>query len=257
MGTVDAHPAGGGDIVKHNAATRQPLNGFRRILHEAAQQLRVVFVFAAFQRFLVEQLFAVLDAFYALEAGFCGVHPGRGFDGVAADGRHFFNDQNARAFIVRLDRRRQTGSAAADHHHIVAFRRRIARALFGGQRFTGLQHRFGNRLFHRFALAGRAGNRIHVRGVGAEDPLADLFKAGGELDGLYRARRQGDIGDAVVFQTDVDHQFVGVVLNGFDEHPRFEFGVAHAHIADHRLHQREAPQRFRNVQRFALGAVNK
>ena len=96
-----------------------------------------------------------------------------------------------------------------------------------------------------------------MRGVGAEDPLADLFKAGGELDGLYRARRQGDIGDAVVFQADVDHQFVGVVLNGFDEHPRFEFGVAHAHIADHRLHQREAPQRFRDVQRFALDAVNK
>ena len=76
VGAVDAHPAGSGDIVKHNAATRQPLNGFRRIFHEAAQQLRVVFVLTAFQRFLVKQLFAIFNTFHALEAGLCGVHPG-------------------------------------------------------------------------------------------------------------------------------------------------------------------------------------
>ncbi|CDK61936.1 hypothetical protein [Klebsiella pneumoniae IS10] len=48
----------------------------RRVFNETAQQLRVVFVVAALQGFLIEQLLTVFDTFHALEAGFRGVHPG-------------------------------------------------------------------------------------------------------------------------------------------------------------------------------------
>ncbi|SAR74880.1 Uncharacterised protein [Klebsiella variicola] len=257
MGTVNAHPAGGGDVVEHNAAVRQPLNGLRRILHEATQQLRVVFVVAALQGFLIEQLFTVLNTFDPLEASFRGVHPGGSLDGVAANGRHFFDDQDAGAFVVSLNGCRQAGAAAADHHHVITFRRGVIAALFRCQRFAGFQHRFSDRFFHRFALAGSTGNGVHVRGVGGQNTFADLFEAGGELDGLHRARRQFNIGNMIIFEANVDHQFIGVILNGFNKHPRLKFSVAHAHVADHRFHQREAPQRFRNMQRLALGAVDK
>ena len=257
VGTVDTHPAGGGDIVKHNPTVRQPFNGLRRVFNETAQQLRVVFVVAALQGFLIEQLFTVLNTFDALEAGFCGVHPGGSFDGVAANSRHFFDDQHAGAFVVGLNRRRQTGAAAPHHHNVIAFRRGIVAALFRCQRFAGFQHRFGHRFFHRFALAGRAGDSVDVRRVGGQNTFADLFEAGGKFNALHRACGQLNIRNAIVFEADVNDQFVGIVLNGFDKHPRFKFRVAHAHVADHRFDQRETPQRFRNMQRLALGAVDK
>ncbi|VAS59394.1 Uncharacterised protein [Klebsiella pneumoniae] len=241
MGTVNAHPTGGGNVVEHNAPVRQPLNGLRRVFNETAQQLRVVFVVAALQGFLIEQLLTVFDTFHALEAGFRGVHPGGSLDGVPADGWHFFNDQHAGPFVVCLNGCRQTGAAAADYHHIIAFRRGVIAALFRRQRFTRFQHRFGDRFFHRLALAGGPGNGIDVRGIGGENTFADLFEAGGEFHGLDRARRQFDIGNMVIFEADVDHQLIGVIVDGLNKHPRFKFGVAHAHVADHRFHQRETP----------------
>ena len=169
MGTVNAHPAGGGDVVEHNAAVRQPLNGLRRILHEATQQLRVVFVVAALQGFLIEQLFTVLNTFDPLEASFRGVHPGGSLDGVATNGRHFFDDQHAGAVIVGLDSRGQTSTAAPDHYYVVSFWCRAIAALFRHQRFAGFHHRFGDGFFHRFALAGCPGNGINVRGIGIQN----------------------------------------------------------------------------------------
>ena len=91
---------------------------------------------AALQGFLIEQLLTVFDTFHALEAGFRGVHPGGSLDGVPADGWHFFNDQHAGPFVVGLNGCRQTGAAAADYHHIIAFRRGVIAALFRRQRFT-------------------------------------------------------------------------------------------------------------------------
>ncbi len=70
-------------------------------------QLRVVFVVAALQGFLIEQLFTVLNTFDPLEASFRSVHPGGSRDGVAANGRHFFDDQDAGAFVVSLNGCRQ------------------------------------------------------------------------------------------------------------------------------------------------------
>ncbi|GBE71485.1 hypothetical protein EKINANG_31350 [Enterobacter sp. KINAN-G] len=96
-----------------------------------------------------------------------------------------------------------------------------------------------------------------MRGVGIQNAGTDLFKAGDKLNVFARARGQLDVCNAVSFQTDVNHQLVRVVLHLLGEHARFEFRFAHAHVADHRFHQREAPQRLRNVQRLALGAVHK
>ena len=257
MSTVDAHPAGGGDVVQHDAARCQPLNCLRRVFDEATQQFRVVLVAAAFKAFLIEQLLAVMNALHALEAGFGGVHTGRGFNGVPADGRHFLDNQHARAFVVSLDRCRQTGAAAADNDHVHAAGFVRVDALFRGQRFAGFQHRFRDRFLHRFTLAGCAGDGIHVRGVGIQNAGTDLFKAGHKLNVFARAGGQLNVRNAVGFQTDVDHQFVSVILHFLSKGTRFEFGFAHAHVADHRFYQREAPQRFRNAELFAFGAVHK
>ena len=96
-----------------------------------------------------------------------------------------------------------------------------------------------------------------MRRIGGQNAFTDLFEAGSELHVLLRAGSQFDIGDAVIFQTDVNHQFVGIVLDGFHKQAGFKLRIAHAHIADHGFNQREAPQRLRNIQRFALGAVDK
>ena len=48
VSTVDTHPAGGGDVIKHDPATRQPFDGLRGIFHEPTQQLRIVFIVSAF-----------------------------------------------------------------------------------------------------------------------------------------------------------------------------------------------------------------
>ncbi len=255
--TVNAHPTGGGDVVQHNAARCQPLNCFRRILDKATQQFRVVLVAAAFQAFLIEQLFAVLNALHALEAGFCGVHTGRSFNRIPANGWHFLDDQHARTFVVGLNRRRQTGAAAADHHYVHAFGLVRISALFRCQRLAGFQHRFRDGFLHRFTLAGCAGDGIHVRGIGIQNTGADLFEAGDKLDVFARAGGQLNVGNAVGFEADVNHQFVHVVLHFLNEGAGFEFGFAHAHVADHRFHQREAPQRLRDAQFFAFGAVHK
>ena len=45
---VDTHPAGGGDVIEHDPAMRQPFDGLRRIFHKPTQQLRIVFVVPAF-----------------------------------------------------------------------------------------------------------------------------------------------------------------------------------------------------------------
>ena len=221
--TVNAHSAGGGDVIQHNAAGCQPFNRLRRILHEAAQQFRVVLVTAPFQALLVEQLFAVLDPFHPLEARLCGIHPGRSFDGVPADGWHLLNDQHARAFIVGLNGCGQTGAAATHYHHIHAAGRVRVSALFCRQRFAGFQHRFRDRFFHRFTLAGCTRDGIHVRGVGVQNAGTDLFKAGDKLNVFARARRQRNIGDAIGFQANVDYQFVNIVLHLLSEHAWFEF----------------------------------
>ena len=96
-----------------------------------------------------------------------------------------------------------------------------------------------------------------MRRIGGQNALADLFETGGELHVLDRAGSQFNIGDAVIFQTDVDDQFVGIVLNGFHKKAGFKLRIAHAHVADHGFYQREAPQRLRDIQRFALGAIDK
>ncbi|MNS58333.1 hypothetical protein D3C72_912490 [compost metagenome] len=223
VGTVDAHSARGGDVIQHDPARCQPFDRLWCVFDKATQQFRVVLVMAAFQGFLVEQFFAVLDAFYTLEAGFCGVHPGRSFNGVPADGRHFLDNQDACPFVVSLNRRRQTGTAAADNHHVKRFGSVRVDALFCRQHFTRFDHRFRYRFFHGFTLAGRAGDGVHVRSVRVENAAADLFEAGDELNVLRWARRQFDVGDTVGFEADVNHQLVGVILHRFDKHTRFEF----------------------------------
>ncbi|MNS54891.1 hypothetical protein D3C72_877090 [compost metagenome] len=205
MSTFDAHPTGGRDAVQHDPASCQPFNRFWRVFHKATQQFWIVLVVTAFQGFLVEQLFAVLDALYALEACFCGVHPGRSFNGVPADGGHFLDDQHAGPFIMRLNRGRQTSTTGTDNHDIKLFRFVRIDALFCRQYFAGFQHRFGNRFFHGFALAGRAGDGIHVRGVGIKNTAADLFKAADKFHILSRARCQFDVSDTVRFETHVNH----------------------------------------------------
>ncbi|MNT40039.1 hypothetical protein D3C72_1763310 [compost metagenome] len=46
--TIDAHPAGRGDVIKHNAARCQPFDCLWRVFHKAAQQFRVVPVLPTF-----------------------------------------------------------------------------------------------------------------------------------------------------------------------------------------------------------------
>ena len=46
-----------------------------------------------------------------------------------------------------------------------------------------------------------------------------LFEAGGEFHGLDRARRQFDIGNMVIFEADVDHQLIGVIVDGLKTSP--------------------------------------
>ncbi len=182
MRTVDAHPTGDGDIVQLNAVVGQPVDRLRRQLDELAQQHRIVFVLAAFQRLLIEELFAVLDAFHRLETGFRRVHAHRGFDGVAADGRHFLDNHHPRAFVMRLDGRRQACAAAADDHDVVVLRRGGVAALFNHILFAGGRKRARYRFFQRLALGSRAGNGIDVRAVGDQHPVTQAFKGFGEID---------------------------------------------------------------------------
>ena len=158
---------------------------------------------------------------------------------------------------MSLNRRRQTGATAANDDHVVGFWRSGIAALFRRQRFTGFHHRFGDRFFHRLALAGGPGNGVNMWCIRVENTGTNLFKAGDELNVLIDATGQLDIDNTVGFQAYVNDQFTGIILNGLHKHARLKFRHRHAHIADHRFHQREAPQRFRNVQRFTLGAVNK
>ena len=167
MRTIDAHSPGDGDVVQHNAAVCQPFNGFRRVFNEAVQQCRVVFVFAAFQGFLIEQLLAVSDAFEFLEAGFRCVHPHRGLDGVAADGRHFLDNQHTGVVVAGLNGCRQAGAAAANHHHVITWR--LQGAFFQRHGFAGFGDGLGDGFFHRFALGGGAADRVYVRAVGVKN----------------------------------------------------------------------------------------
>ena len=122
VSTVNTHATGGRDVVKHNAALREPFDSLRGIFNKAMQQLRIVLVAAAFQRLRIEEFFAVLDPFNTLEAGFGSVHARRGFDGVAANGRHLLDDQHAGTIVMGLDGRCQTSAAATHDDHIILFR---------------------------------------------------------------------------------------------------------------------------------------
>ena len=148
---------------------------------------------------------------------------------------------------MRLDCCGQTRATATDHHNVNASGLVRVDTHFGCQRFAGFQHGFGHRFFDRFTLAGCTGNGIHVRGVCIQNTGADLFEAGDKLNVLGRARSQFNVGDAVGLQADVNHQFVAIVPNILNKHARFKFRFTHAHIADHRLHQRETPQRLRDA----------
>ncbi len=182
MRAVDAHAAGDGDIVQLDAVIRQPVDRLRRQLDELAQQHRVVFMLAALQRLLIEKLFAVFDALHRLEARFRRVHAHRGFDGVAADSRHLLNDHHARAFVVRLNRRRQARAAAADHDHVVVLRRSGVAALFNHILFAGGGERARYRFFQRLALGGGASDGVDVRAVSHQNAVTQAFKGLGEID---------------------------------------------------------------------------
>ena len=132
----------------------------------------------------------------------------------------FFNDQNARAFIVRLNRGRQTGSAAADHHHI-SFRRRIASRPSAASALLDFSIAL-TRLFYRFALAGCAGNRIHVRvlALRIRSRILQSLVVNSTVCTGFAARAISAIRS--FSRLTLITSLVGVVLNGFDEHPRFD-----------------------------------
>ncbi len=241
MSTVNAHPAGNRDVIQDNATIRQPFNRFRRIVDKAAQQFRVIQPLTAFQTFLIELLFAVIDTFHFLETGTCGIHADRRFDGIPANAGHLFDNQNFGVTVAGLNGCCQTSTTTTDHHNVVTRRLQTA-TFFQHQRFAGFRHRFGYGFFHRFTLRGCTRNSINVRGVGIQNTGTDFFETGNKSNIQTFLRFQYDICNPVSFQTDIDSQFIVFVLNCFPEHATLEFAGWHAaQIADHRVDQREAP----------------
>ncbi len=95
-----------------------------------------------------------------------------------------------------------------------------------------------------------------MRAVRHQNTFTQAFKGAGEIDVEVRIRHQRNVGDTVGVERYVDFQ-----LQRFGFHFRlvnagFVLTMAIADVTDHRIHQREAPQRFRNGQRFAFGAVD-
>ncbi len=158
--------------------------------------------------------------------------------------------------VAGLNRCGQACAAAADHHHIVIHRCRRVAAFLNHVLFTGGGQRAGNGFFQRFTLGGRAGDGVHVRAVRHQDAAAQAFEGGGEVHVQRVIRHQNDVGNTVGIQRDVDFQLQRFGFHFFLINAGFVFAAGGAGIADHRIDQREAPQRLRNVQRFAFVAVD-
>ena len=95
------------------------------IAHEV-DELGVAGVVPAVERFLSEELVAVLDALFLLELGLGSVHARRAEARVAADHRCLLEDDEVLdACIEGCDRGAHACSAGADDHDVVVFRGRI------------------------------------------------------------------------------------------------------------------------------------
>ncbi len=102
-----------------------------------------LFVVAALQGFLIEQLLTVFDTFTRwkrVSAAFIPAEALMVFPPMVG-----IFQRSARWPLRRVPEWLPPDRAAADYHHIIAFRRGVIAALFRRQRFTRFQHRFGDR----------------------------------------------------------------------------------------------------------------
>lgn len=67
--------------------------------------------------------------------------------------------------------------------------------------------------------------------------FVDFFKVGGEFYGLDWVCCQFDIGNMVIFEVDVDYQFIGVIVDGFNKYFWFKFGVVYVYVVDYCFYQ--------------------
>ena len=73
---------------------------------------------AALHRIEIHDFDGVLRALGLLQSRFRGVQAASGTDGVAADHRHLFNDDNLGAEFVSLNSSRKAGAARADNRNV-------------------------------------------------------------------------------------------------------------------------------------------
>ncbi len=157
---------------------------------------------------------------------------------------------------MRLNSSSETGTAGTNYHHIVIDRRIRVAPFLNHILFAGGRQRTRHRFFQRLALRSGPGNRIHVRTVCDQNALAQAVKRAGEVNIQRRIRHQFNVSDTIGIQRDVDFQLQRFRLYLRLIHPGFIFTMAVADVADHGVHQREAPERFRNCQRLTFGAVD-
>ena len=135
MAALDGHAAGQRDVVQLDAQAVKPVDGTGRIVAHELNELGIARVVAAVERFLGEQVVAVLDALLFLELRLRGVHAARREVRVATVHRHLLQDHDVREpLVVRGDGRREAGAARADDHRVVRLTRAFARSRAAGGR---------------------------------------------------------------------------------------------------------------------------
>ena len=91
----------------------QPFRSAQSIFSQNPDDFRIRDIVAALHDVFIEQIDGILDPFLFLQPVARSGHFRTGDQRVAADHRHFFQHENARAVFLRGDRRRHAGSAGA------------------------------------------------------------------------------------------------------------------------------------------------
>ena len=202
-----------------------------------------------------KQRAGVFNPLLLLIMGFRSVHAAGGLGRIAADVGHFLQDHEIPARLLRHDRGRHAGTAGADDHDL-----RVHRFVFLNFFRTitlipavGVQHGdvcagFGQRgrrgLDDRIAGDCRAGQRVHIGGLGGHDGFCQLPGRGAaQLRGLPGSVNQ-HVCDFFLVHRDLNldlrkQALLGSLVGPGREQTRFRLGFRESSCNPGSHHQRK------------------
>ena len=180
----------------------------KSIFGHGAHDLRIALIVASLDRVLIVEFDRVVkNAELSLDPVVRGGHFRTGDEGVPADGRHLFENDDGGPVVLRFDRGRESGAAGSDYNHVVdASFRNFCRFLHDGNRsgkndarFSGC---FGHGRFKGFRRNGSARNRVDGCGVARDHCILKVGEDSRRKDFVFVRFDDVDSGDAAGIKCD-------------------------------------------------------